>query len=337
METQTYILLLDKTVEAEKINQIAIQHNFKKDEERENFYFWKGQEYKSIKGCYFSFGHNFNLSNFTDETVPYDMICATSTEPGCSYDDREKQIKIMETIQNLYGGKIYDPNENSWGIRGNTLPKLSKTEIACGIEYVEFRIDLNEEINSIQEVDLSKTYFDWSTKKSIYPRSLIDNHSIVTQLVTLFETFLKNFFKKYLQTNKSAYEKFIADYVPKRDIKPRKKLTHEQKFKYHLRQYTFQNLKSVQTAYEKYLNYNLEEVLNVELIHRGEITTIGKALRPILNKRHGKIHENVYDLELNKEKTKQYCDVIKTFCSTFIDKFMEKNNYKLLIEYELGY
>lgn len=332
--TQTYVLLIEQAIEPQEINQIVIKHNFKKDKKQEDLYVWKGQEYKSIKGCYFCINNNFNLSNFTDEEIKYKTVCMSSTPPGSSYDDLEKQINIMKDIQNIYGGKIYDPNENSWGLRENVLPKLSRTEIACGMEYVEFRVDLNTEMYSVKEVDINQAYFDSSIRKYTYPRTLIDNHNIITQLITLVETFFENFFEKYLKTNDVAYNEFVSDYVNEdKTIR----LVPQQKFKYHLQQYTFQNLNHIQRAYKKYINFDLKEVLDTELIFNEQTTTIEKIVRPILYTRHKKIHRNIYDLKLNKEKTLQHCKAIEIFIHTFINKIMESHNYKLLIEYELDY
>ncbi|MFS8602503.1 hypothetical protein LRO89_07840 [Priestia megaterium] len=332
--TQTYVLLLNKTVEPNKINEIITRHDFRKDKTQDNVYVWKGQEYTSIKGCYFCINNNFNLSSYTDEKVAYKMACMSSTPRGHSYDDLEKQINVLKDIQSIYGGQIYDPNENSWGIRENNLPKLSRTEIAWGMEYVDFKVDLNEEMHSIKEVDMNQVYFDSSIKKYTYPRALIDNHNIINQLITLVEKFFKSLFVKYLKTNQSAYNKFVSDYVDKDRTR---KLAPQQKFNYHLRDYTFQNLNHIQTAYKKYINFDFKKVLDEKLMLQGQALTIEEIIKPILYTRHKKIHENIYDLKLNRAKTLQHCIAIETFISTFIEKVMESHNYNLLIEYELMY
>ncbi|MED4136002.1 hypothetical protein P4668_26875 [Priestia megaterium] len=337
MSVQTYYLLLDKHIKKEEIHKITTEYNFEKIDERgkEHIYSWKGPEYVSTRGCYFSFTYDVNLSDDANKTDIYKTLCATSTVRGCSYADRDKQINIMKAIRDLYGGKIYDPNQNTWGIRENEIPQLSKTEIACGIQYVYFCVDLSNKANNslIKEVDTREIWFDVSLNRYEYPQSLVDNNKTVVLLITIFETFLKSFFRKYLETNKDAYQNFIVDYKPKEEIS-----NEEDIFEAHLRKYTFQNLDSANKAYKKYLNFNLkQEVLNIEIIPTKKDTKIGFLLTQLLSIRHKKIHEDIYSLDLTKEKTIQYRNLIRIFGENFIGKFMKNHNLKLLIERELEY
>ncbi|WP_461672467.1 hypothetical protein [Priestia megaterium] len=338
MSVQVYDLLLDKHIEKEDIHKIAIECGFKKIEDgREDIYLWEGLEYESTKGCYFTFDYNVNLSDCINKTDIYKTLCRTLTNQGSSYADQSKQFEIIKAMQDLYGGKVYDPNNNSWGLRENEIPsQLSKTEIACGIEYVHFSVDLSRIDNeSIKEVDLSKKWLwiDTSLNRYEYPESLKHNNRLVIDLITIFETFLKGFFTKYLETNENAYTNFITDF------KTDKELSNEQIFERHLRKHNFQNLDSANKAYRKYLNFNLkQEVLNnIKVVYGKEVTTIGFLLNELLNIRHNKIHEGIYSSDLNKEKTMHYRDLIERFGDSFIEKFMETHNLRLLIERELGY
>ncbi|PFJ40189.1 hypothetical protein COJ00_27045 [Priestia megaterium] len=338
MSALTYYLLLDTYIEKEEIDKIATEYGFKKIDERgkEHIYLWKGIEYESLKGCHFSFGYDVNLSDDINNTHTYKTVCGTTTVLGRSYVDQNKQFEIIKAIQDLYGGKVYDPNNNSWGLRENEMPpQLSKTEIACGIENVHFSVDLSRINNHlIQEVDISKKWLwrDAVLNRYEYPESLKNNNRLVIDLITIFETFLKGFFTKYLKTNEGAYTNFITDF------KTDKELSDEQMFEKHLRRHNFQNLDSANKAYKKYLNFNLkQEVLNTQVISGGEVKTIGFLLNELLNIRHKKIHEGIYSSDLNKEKTILYRDLVKIFGNTFIEKFMKTHNLRLLIEIELGY
>ena len=334
MSAQTYYLLLDKYIEKEEIHKIAIGCDFKKEEGpynhygRQDLYSWEGPKYESIRGCYFSYGYDVDLSDHAKETDFYKTLCATSTRLGCSYADRNKQIEIIKTIQDLYGGKVYDPNRNAWGLRENIIPQLSKTEIACGMVYVNFKVELYKARYSIEKVDTRQIFLDVSLDRYELPRSLHSNNRLLTQFVSIFETFLKEFFVKYLETNDKAYENFTSF--------PKKELRNEVK-----KSCSFQNLnpnynKSAIKVYKKFLNFDLKkEVLDIN--YKNETITILLLLKEILDIRHKIVHETEYNKHLTKEKMMEYSMLIEKFGEVFIHKFQEKHNLKLLIENEIGY
>ncbi|MGE1198144.1 hypothetical protein ACQJ18_26000 [Priestia megaterium] len=334
MSGHTYFLLLDQHVEKDELHKITIENDFKeyKNQRQENSYLWKGEKYETTRGCYFSFGHNAFIEGADKK---YKTVCAASVIGGASYADVKKQFSIIESIKNVYGGEIFDPINNSWGFRENEIPpKLSKTEIACGIVYVRFKVRVSRKAADylIEEVNPNHIWFDFSIDMYDYPDSLVNNNKIMNELITTFEVFLKNFFKKYLETNKSAYEKFVID------CKSEKQLNDNEKFETHMKKYSFQNLKDLNKVYKKYIDFNLkQEVLNIEMVPGKEDTKIGYILGELLKNRHSKSHDDIHNTELTKAKVIEYRTVMETFGREFIGKFMERKNLKLLIEYELGY
>jgi hypothetical protein len=331
-------LLIEEHVDRKDIERIVYSLGFKKVEEYENTYLWYDDNYGSTRGCWFSFSYDYeiNLNYDTEEKRIYKTCCGTTTYAGRSHDDLEMQMEVLREIQKEFGGVVYDQDEDQYGFFDNFLPKLTRTEIACGLAYLHYHQNLQKVRFLIEEVDMERVKAEAELGLEDWNKPLIRNNTLVPFCVSVLETFLKLFFKRYLETNEEAVnlifkKKESLPYSVIKELLSGKRTIID----IELEKYSFQNFKSANNAYTKYLDFNLFNVLRQTVTYDGKETSIISVLNELIELRHVIIHEAIFNNELSKERMEKYYYFLEKFGEEFINRFMEKHKLRLLLEKEL--
>ncbi|MED3854243.1 HEPN domain-containing protein [Priestia megaterium] len=328
-------LFWDEHIEKEEIEKVIFELGFKRNEE-EDAYYWFDENFLSTRGCRFSFC--YDTKHYRDDTErEVKTYCSTYTHAGRSYYDLEMQIKTIKVLHEKFGGTIYDPEEGEYEIFENFLPKLSSTEMACGMAYLGFLYNLNMVEMLIEEVDIEE--IKGQKEIGIFHPSvnLMRNNTLVPFCLSILENFLRMFLERYLITNEEATniifkQKGDLKYSVVRDLLKGEKTIVD----IELEKYSFQNFDSMKPAYLKYVGIDLhEDVLREKILYDNKETTIISVLTELIEKRHKIIHEAALEDDLGKEKMEKYHFFLGAFGETFINAVMRKRKLKLLLEKEL--
>ncbi|MCY8802651.1 hypothetical protein MOF25_06595 [Bacillus atrophaeus] len=324
--------LSDKYIKKEDIERDLYELGFEDIEGEENSYHWFSDKFLSTRGCHFSLKYDIKIENLdTNESITYPTICTTITYAGRSHDDFQMQFDVLQMLKHKYGGIItdFEDDEEIDGL-DNGIPKLSSTEIACGSTYSGF-------INSMYIVQ--SLIEDCSENKTPYPfysKPLLRNNTLIPFCVTVLENFLKTFLERYLQTNDIAKQKIFkkrkGDTLPYYEVE---KLLNGEKtiIDLELERYSFQNFKSTNIAYKKFLDFDLYDVLGQKIIYQDdESISLNQVLTELIEMRHKIIHEAKLNDSLSKKVMEKYHFFLKKFGELFIEQIMKKHKLRLLIE-----
>ncbi|MFE4118578.1 HEPN domain-containing protein [Priestia sp. YIM B13448] len=332
-------LLLEAYIEKEDIEKVILELGFKEDDKHENSYLWYDEGFLSTRGCWFSFNYqdSYCINEEKQQYKDIKTLCGTSTNAGRSYYDLEMQLEVIRKLQSKFGGIIHNPDDDEYGVFENCLPQLSKTEMACGIAYLHFINNLHKVKTLIEEVDMEKVKRDGKFGTLMFNVPLLRNNTLVPFCLSVLETFLRQFFTRFLQTNEEAMNEIFKQKeqlnysVVQELLKGEKSIIDIE-----LEKYSFQSFKSANKAYVKYLGIDLyKDVLRNTLLYDGKETTIISVLTELIEKRHRIIHEAALEDDLGQEKMDKYYFFLKAFGEVFINTVMEKRKLRLLINEEL--
>ncbi|MGG0184862.1 HEPN domain-containing protein [Bacillus rhizoplanae] len=330
-------LMIEDYVEIENIEEILYKLDFVKKYEVGTRYYWF-KEYESLLGCDIEIQRDIEVC-VNDEPEEYKIfktVCRTQTFPGCSFADLEMQNKVLKLIQANFGGMLFDIEDYQTDFIKNDLPKFTKTEIACGLEYLNFVVNLKRVGRLIEEVDeVLIDVLAGNTKKPfdlILDENLLRNNVLIPFCVSVLENFLKTFLKKYLETNKEARDRIYnqKETLPYSEIK--KLMSGEKSIvDIEINKFSFQRLHSVNSAYISYLDINLKKtVLSKKFLYDGEEISILDVLNELITQRHQLIHEAKLAANLNKKEVEKYLYFLQNFGELFINEIMKKHNLKLI-------
>ncbi|WP_017474055.1 hypothetical protein [Bacillus licheniformis] len=324
-------LLCDKRINKTELERDLNALGFK--EEEDNLYYWFNNDFLSTRGCYFNFRYDAKFENLeTGELVTYPTLCSTITYAGRSHDDFQMQYNVLQLLKQKYGGTIKESPYDDEEINGidNEIPKLSSTEIACGLAYSGF-------VESLHVVDYLIEDYDEKEIKTptFYNKPLLRNNTLIPFCVTVFENFLKTFFERYLQTNEEAKNRIFDKRKNETLSYPtvEQLLTGEKTIiDLELEKYSFQNVKSANRAYKKFLDFDLFDVLGQRITYEeDQDVSLNEVLSELIETRHRIIHEAILDISLSKKIMKKYHFFLKSFGELFIKQLMNKHKLRLLI------
>ncbi|MEI4800387.1 HEPN domain-containing protein [Bacillus sp. FJAT-51639] len=329
-------LMIEEYVEIEDIEEILYKLEFVKRYEASYYWF---KQHESILGCEIEIQRDIEICVNDEpwEHKNFKTVCRTETFSGCSFADLEMQNKVLKLIQDKFGGTLFDIEEYQTDFIKNDLPKFTKTEIACGLEYSKFVINVNRVRKLIEEVDEIAINILARNKSEpfdlLLDDNLLRNNVLIPFCVSVLENFLKTFLKKYLETNKEARDRIYnqKETLPYSEIK--KLMSGEKSIvDMEINKFSFQRLQSVNSAYISYLDINLKKtVLNKRFPYNGEEIVISDVLNELITQRHQLIHEAELVVNLNREEMEKYLYFLKGFGESFIDEIMKKHNIKLIV------
>ncbi|MCU5063564.1 hypothetical protein OB986_20290 [Bacillus cereus] len=327
-------ILIDSYIDKRDIEEILFSMGFKKEKEHNNIYFWFDEDFVSIRGCWFRFSYDLEVFyEGKDRTVK--TVCTTSTNAGRSYADFQMQIDTIKKIEEVFGGSVYADGE--YGYFENDVPKLSKTELACGHAYVSFESNLTMVKELIEEVDSRVLMCIERGIPPIYDKNLWRNNTLLPFFVSIMENFLKTFLYNYIRTNQEA-ENLIFKKKDKLPYSVVRELLNNEKtiIDVEMESYSFQNFKSANIAYTQFVKVDLfKDILSIGMEIDGKEVPIVSTLSELLEKRHKLIHEAELDYTLDKNQMKKYYNCLIVLKNTFAKVFKEKKNIRIDLENEI--
>lgn len=328
-------LLIDKYIDKHEIEETILSLGYEKSE-YDNTYYWFDYDYSSTRGCWFSFG--YDIQHFVEgQEKLVKTSCGTSTKAGRSYYDFQKQIDTIKFLEDKFGGTVYRDEEE--GYFENDLPKLSKTDIACGYAYLSFVRNLDMVEGLIEEVDLEKLkHYEELGIPPMFEKNYLRNNTLLPFFVSIMENFLKTFTYRYIETNEEAQNLIYKKKDRQLPYNVVKELINGEKniIDIEIKEYSFQNFKSANKAFEKYIGIDLyKDILSHKISIDGQEKTLVSVLSEMIEFRHKLIHEAELNNTLDKSKMIGYYSSLKLLGDVFVKYLKEKRNIRIDLESEL--
>ncbi|MGD7009488.1 hypothetical protein [Metabacillus sp. 84] len=328
-------LNINKHIEKHDIEEIILSLGYKKTE-FDNTYFWFDYDYRSTRGCWFSFGYNREyFIEGQDRQVKTSM--ETSTKAGRSYYDLQMQIDTIKLLEERFGGTVYGDGEE--GYFENDLPKLSRTDIACGFAYINFKRNLAMVEGLIEDVDLERIKnYEENGLPLIFEKNYLRNNTLLPFFVSVMENFLKTFTYRYIETNEEAQNIIYKKKDRQLPYNVVKKLINGEKniIDIEIEEYSFQNFKSANRAFIKYIGIDLfKDILSHKIPVEGQEKTLVTVLTEMIDYRHKLIHEALLNNTLGKNKMKCYHSSLELLGNVLVSYLLEKRDIRIDLEEEL--
>jgi len=164
-------------------------------------------------------------------------------------------------------------------------------------------------------------------------RDLLTNNMLVPFMVAAFESFLREFFVAYLETNPAIEEK-IYEKRSKLDYGQIKELMDGSKSlaRIEAEEYSFQSLRSANLAYGKYLDMDLLATFSTRKKHAGKVERVLAALDELLELRHRIVHEAFIDTELDRKRVERYLFYLRASGRLFVKAFLDSKGFRADLE-----
>ena len=292
----------------------------KDDEKYGDFplYWWfKHDNYESIRGAWLS------LREPSEDDPPGTrLVFCSGTQMSRSWEDMEAQNLVIKELKARFGGSLWNPQRGVCGYIHNDIPRLSANEKACGLAHYSFTQNIYRAKVAIDDfpetVKLQRE--DFPDVASLN-KEVVRNNTLLSFLVSCFETFLKDMFVAFVNTNDDCRARVLSDKnnrkVEMADLA--KILSGDLSLgRYMASNFTFQNLESAGTAYQRFLNIPLHEVLNRRRKIDGRIRRFREVFDEILETRHKIIHDAYLDLYLDREVLEFYVAVLERFVADLL-------------------
>lgn len=323
-------LLIDTYIDKRDIEDIIFSLGYSKSD---NSYLWHNDIYVSIRGCWFSFSYDVEISYEKEDRI-VKTVCSTTTHAGRSYDDFQIQLDTIKKLEKAFGGIVYNDGEE--GYFENDIPKLTRTEIACGYAYITFERNLASVEGLIEEVDLEKIkFYEDSGIPLIFEKNYIRNNILLPFFVSIMENLLKTITYRYIETNEEAQNLIYKKKDSKLPYNIVRELLNGEKtiIDIEIEEYSFQNFNSANKAFERYLDINLfEDILSNQVSIEGKQTKLVSVLSEMINYRHKLIHEAYLNNTLSKDKMNVYYSSLKQLGNFLVQCLKEKKNIRIELE-----
>lgn len=327
-------IFIDEYIDRRDIEEIIFSMGYTKNQELEGEYLWYNDDFVSIRGCWFGYAYDVEVS-YDEEDRVVKTVCSTSTNAGRSYGDFQVQLDTIKKIEERFGGIVYTDGE--LGYFENDLPKLTRTEIACGYAYLTFERNLAMAEQLIEEIDSRVLKYNELGIPPIFEKDLLRNNTLIPFLVSIMESFLKTFLHNYMRTNQEA-ENLIFKKKDKLSYSVVRELLNNEKtiIEVELESYSFQNFNSANKAYTQYIKIDLfKEILSTKIVVDGQEQSMISVLSELLDKRHKLIHEAELDYTLTKSQMEKYFNCLVLLKETFEKVFKDKRNMRIDLENEI--
>lgn len=332
-------LWIDDYIDEEEIKALVYELGFEESEGINVYSWYKRENFESLKGCGFTFGYDIekgenkfvDFLGFSENIQNVKTLCRSQTFAGRSYEDLEMQNEVIRRLQDKFGGNIYASTNGKSEFIRNYITKLTPTEKGGGVAYEKFQNNIVRAMELIKDVDEDIISNEFLAERD---ENLLSNNILLPFIVTVFETFLKTFFKNFLITDKNAFSKASENIMDNREsLNPwiLKELMDNKItiIDVVVRGYSFQNIRSIKAAYNEYLDFNIDDILNKRISYKGKFISIRKVLAEVIDSRHKIIHEADMDKTLVREKLDKYAYFLVAFGEEFINKFSETKKLRL--------
>lgn len=267
-----------------------------------------------------------------------DWILHTRTRSDGSYEDKAKQNELIRKARKQFGGSFYNdwygtnrytnlddykklqPHEKAiFNIKENSFEKLHQI-INCLDSY---KNPMSEHLQSIGDNMIGKLI------KSKDP-SIVLYNGLIPFLVSVIEYFFGETFVNFITYDSSA-RKLIVDEKVKIGVKEVVKIQNKETSLERIisETYNFQNLDSINKAFNKYLNIDVYAVLSKRKKVNGKIFRVLTKLEKLIESRHKIIHDLEFNLDLTKEDYITYVKTVEMTIELTIDELKKKRNLNM--------
>ncbi|EJS11810.1 hypothetical protein IKS_05155 [Bacillus cereus VDM062] len=320
----TLNLLTDRRVPVKTTMRILSKLGFEMKES--GIYYWFDDKFQSKRGCWLQVRHYEETSTRDLEGKRSKVIFESTTTEGRNYHDLEMQNKVIEKLQEVFGGVIYSPNDETCGFLKNDLPELTKTEIAFQATYWHFEQNLERCKILIEDIDygsINNDYFSLTNDVSV-----INNNVLMLSMFSIFENFLKQIYTRCLDINEEAHDKIISQkgmpYAEIEQLVSGEKSIAEME----VDKYSLQNIESIINACEKYMNFNVEkEILRKSTpTYNGERFNLGDVLEEFIAIRNQLMYKADLNVRLAKYEISKYLFSLNDFAVKLVSSFLKNKD-----------
>ena len=262
-----------------------------------------------------------------------DWILHTRTRSSGTFEDKQKQNEIIRIARKQFGWTFYNdwygtnkytnlddykkftPLEKGISlVANNSLEKLSQI-YDCLDGY---KNELSENIANISHESIKSILISKDPSIILY-------NSLMPFLVSVLEYFFSQCFENYIRYDEKA-RYLLADEKIKIEISEVISiLNRENSIEQIIRKsYNFQNLESINKAFNKYLWIDVLSVLSKRKKINNKIFRLLPKVQEILSTRHRFVHELEIDYELSKKIYFDYILVVEDTINQIIISFKDK-------------
>jgi len=293
-------------------------------------YFWfESEDYKSINGV----EATIYPPSAEEQQIFGDCewILHTRTRAGASSFDREQQNLVIRSARRKFGGNFY--NDAYGKNRYIKLEKEEKGPVGRGIFASYETVESN--ISSVRFA-LPRSTFQLNPSAELSaalermdPARVLYN-ALVPFAVASLEHFFGQSFRILLRYDENALERLRnqSRKVEMRDVAAIS-LGEKSIEDVVADWYSFQNIKSISSAYNDWLGINLWEVFRRRRKVGKKFALLEQEFDNLINFRHGVIHRFELDFDLSREQIGDILDVTIALMNAFIDYLEDEKGFKI--------
>jgi len=310
----------------EEIESVIIPLGWKKSDEEKSYYWYQTENLESTRGCWLFY--SFDVEGEPEGTQ---LVFHSYSNAGRSYEDLEAQNNVIKLLRKNYGGSLYNPQEGNSSYLTNDIPKLSKAEKACGLVFTHFQENLSRARLVANDNPKGKTNLGgFDSYFLTLDTHILRNNMTIPFLVATLESFLKNFFIKYIESHSEIQERLFEkkskiDYIQLKELLSGNKSIVEVEAE----EYTFQNLFSANNAYKKYLEVDIFEILNKKKKYKNSYSIVRTVISELIELRHKIAHTAFIDVGLDKSRVEKYIFYLGLAGDLFAEKFLIEKNFRI--------
>lgn len=307
-----------------------------KDKNRLHFGWFGIKNYESFAGVEVTILKA--TKNEIEEYSCTNWILHTRTKSHGSRIDKSKQNELIRKARKLFGGTFY----NDWyGTNRYTklddYDKMSAPERGLCLMYENLYNKLWRLKNCLisYENPLSNTFLSmgndkFSTEIKKHDPSIILYNSMLPFIVSLIEYFFKETFEVLIKYDENAKEVIENENtkISLKDIVAIKEgyLSVESVIS---KNYTFQNLKHINSSFMKYLSIDMFKLLSKKKKVGNRIFRLKEKLEEIIIKRHQMIHHFSFDSSLTKKEIIEMLDVVEVTVKIVLKSIEKERGWNL--------
>lgn len=289
------------------------------------YYYFQEENYESVRGVQLS----VSKADPKDREIPrgtHTIFMARTAAFRC-YEDIEMQNNVIRKLRSVFGGSVYNDDEERYAYVENDVTRLSPAEKRCGFVYLNFHDNIERATWAASELDPNyEKRKQLDEELSSLDKGLIVNNLIAVHLVSVLETFLKDLFIAYIEMHPDLQQK-IFDRQSKVDYQTLRALLEEEKSLAEVEAdyYTFQNLKSANLAYSTFLQINLFEIWDRKKKISKRFYKIRDVIEELLELRHKIVHAAYISPDFDKARINKYVSVVEAAGKRLAEALEEKD------------
>lgn len=294
-----------------------------------HFFWFESEGYKSINGVEATI-----YPPSEEEQQKYGLcewVLHTRTRAGASSFDREQQNLVIRSGRKRFGGNFY----NDWYGKNRyiEIEKDEKGPVGRGIlrsyEVVEGNITSVKFALPQPSFQLNSESRLGEVLERMDPARVLYN-ALVPFAVASLEHFFGQSFKILLHYDENALER-LRNQTRKVEMRDVVAIASGEKSVEDVvaSWYSFQNIKSISSAYNDWLGINLWEVFRRRRKVGRKFALLEQEFDNLIHFRHGVIHRLELDFDLSREQIEDIFSVTLALMDAFVDYLEEEKGFKI--------